>query len=287
MIPSALPSPVFPSLARLRITADFNLELGIQLVKFMSPGSALSSISITTRGFPDTRIDVSEWSELLSAIQETCCTRSLQRLYISDYHQPKLGIEAPVASPGLQLHSDQLKCLFPFANLTELDLSTYHGFDLNDGLIQEMVIAWPKLQIFRLASACKSPSDLMPPLTLSSLIPFAQYFRCLSLLAITINAHVVLNTTTAIKISNHTLHTLDIGLSPITSVVVPQVAALLSDLFPNLTKILNHRRYFREDEQPPYESSDKAWCMVETLTKTFARVREEEFRRVKALVPEI
>ncbi|KAG6812311.1 hypothetical protein H0H92_003484 [Tricholoma furcatifolium] len=279
-IPSALPSSAFQFLTELT-AGDMAFDKCIQILELMGQGSVLQSLSIEYHEYPV--VDTSQWPRLIHTIAATCSVDCLRKLHISDYDEMDVEAEVDFAAPGLQVTSDDITPLLKFANLKNLCLSAYHGFNLNDAFIKDMAIALPRLQklTFRMSTWPRP----LPAIHLSSLRHFAQH-QHLCYLGLTLNACGMSrpNTTDDIQISNYGLRTLDVGFSTIMNRDIPYVAAFLSGIFPSLDIILHHYSRFDGDPEVQKLELNRDWYRVERLTEILAGVREQEIRRMRSLL---
>ncbi|KAJ7622917.1 hypothetical protein DFH06DRAFT_1231283 [Mycena polygramma] len=175
------------------------------------------------------RLDGQLYAALASHLSHTALQiLSVKRAQDSEIDTPPAGT---ITNYVVDRHS--LQTLFCFANLTDLHLQPPVGFDLNDVVVWEMARAWPKLTTLCLDAA----TDFHYPSSISihGLRAFAKHCDDLAFLTITLDASTVPPDISSENISQSSLTSLDIGLSPITDSLA--VAQVLSGLFPNLAGV--------------------------------------------------
>jgi len=177
---------------------------------------------------------------------------------------------------GFTIDADMMRPLLSFVNLREIDINSYHGFELGNDFLDEVTKAWPKLRRLRLGSRGWGGRS---SITLAGFVPLIQRCPDLTYLSLVVDATVVDHCLT-IPASNTEIKTLYLGDSKIEDPA--SVAACLSGLFPNLTSIVSWDQALVISAATPAEEkmySDR-WIEVVRLTKIFADVRQiEESKR--------
>lgn len=234
--------------------------------------NAISSGTLRTA-----RIDLSapatssEWKELLTALNEHCSHTTFIDLEVwSDWH----GAEVE-DTPEYTVQIPHIKPLFSFRNLTNVHLNPCGPVDLDDAGVEEMAMAWPNITDLFVEGNIE-PSH-PPRVTLTGLTPFARYCKDLHSLTIAFDATVIPPSQPEPQISSESLLSLHVKYSPIAH--PPQVAAFLSDIFPNLAGIENSGGSMRTGDEVPETDIDKMWTEVEALIGVFAAVRTQERAR--------
>jgi hypothetical protein len=273
--PPGLPLPgntsAFRALSYLEIYCD-KPTFCTGIVRAMSNG-ILEKVMLEY-GVPATSLD---WMEFLTALDEHCGHTSLLEIHASSSNYPSIEVDQ---APDFIIRATHLKPLFSFRRLTDVYLHPCGFFDLDDADVQSIAMAWPDIQILYLDGKLEGPEGPeRPRATLSGLTSFAEHCKKLCNLTIAVDATVIPILKPGPKISSESLTELHVLHSPIAQ--PKQVAAFLSDLFPNLLFISNSDRDFRIDQgiDEVEVDEDEMWLEVEELIPVFASVRAQEEAR--------
>lgn len=171
-----------------------------------------------------------------------------------------------------------LRPLFSFSDLTNIKIIADGGFDLDDDGIIELAMALPNLWHLDLVAEFNWP--VVSRITLHGLISLVKYCPELHSLGIVVDA-----TTFAISSDKpgggakcRDLHVVYFGNSRISD--PPVVAAVLSDIFPNIEDIFAWDDDNLDDQHTDIEAREyqQRWRQVQTLLPTFLAVRKQEAR---------
>ncbi|CAL1712122.1 unnamed protein product [Somion occarium] len=164
-----------------------------------------------------------------------------------------------------------LEPLFVFGNLEKLELDCHWCYDLDDSFIASAAKAWPRMEEFTL-----DPYGTWPPsgechATMMSLLSITQY--CPSITWISSHfegrapavseAHRPGNGHHAAKV-----HSIEVGNAGISAADVRDVAAFLSDIFPNLRSVCSW-----SDQDSPVSGR---WQEVASLARWAISIRSQE-----------
>ncbi|KIJ67166.1 hypothetical protein HYDPIDRAFT_165875 [Hydnomerulius pinastri MD-312] len=165
----------FGCLKKLQILApDINSVIGF--LSFMSPGSPLRSVVITFKSHPQPK-QVERALTLLAGAGP-----ALEMLYLLCQQSPLQPRPGVLSGPPFPL-----KPLIPLSNLTTLDINIGSlECDLNNHIVQEIALAWPKLRLLRLYSSFGV--DSRPKVTLPGLLPLLQHCSALVSLTLPVDA---------------------------------------------------------------------------------------------------
>jgi hypothetical protein len=248
--------PAFPVLQTLSFEADDASAL--PRVLSFSTKCPINDLSFEVNQPSST----DSWRECFQALQKHISHNTLKSLQFGEIGEEQA--DATRAIPGTLLMS-----LHVFSNLTKFTLRLSSPLEFDDTTLKSMAIAWPSLR--ELCLGTDRALGGLSNVTLAGLIPLVQYCRDLSILEVVVNA----TNTTALSqskpgagISNTLMTSLNFGDSRI-SPDVSNIAAFLSDIFPNVTSIL-----YDVDQQ--IEEFDDRWEQVERLIPVFAKVRLQE-----------
>jgi hypothetical protein len=272
--PPGLPLPknssAFQALSYLEVYCD-KLTFCTGIVQAMSNG-ILKKVTLAY----EVAATSLELMKFLAALDEHCGHTSLLEIdaSISDSDSP--SIEAYQA-PEFIIRATHLKPILSFQRLTDVCLHPCGFFDLDDADVESLAMALPDIQILYLDGESKGP--VRHRATLSGLTAFAEHCKRLCSLAIAFDATVIPILKPGPKVSSESLTGLRVLHSPIAQ--PKQVAAFLSDLFPNLSFISNKEREYRADRgvEEAEEDQDKKWVEVEGLIAVLASVRAQEMAR--------
>ncbi|KAJ6612441.1 hypothetical protein B0H10DRAFT_1952334 [Mycena sp. CBHHK59/15] len=149
--------------------------------------------------------------------------------------------------------------LLYFQNLTQIDILTMVGLDLDDSAVDEIARAWPQVETLYLMG-CSHYTELCP--TLQRLCSFTQHCASLRTLWIAFDASIV--PTPRIVVSQQALTELDVWNSPITTPL--PVARFIAANFLNLEYIgscWNGWDEFDDDDMFLHDSWDEVDRLVQ------------------------
>jgi hypothetical protein len=248
------PSLPFPALedfhAFLASTADAR-----EFLQFISSSSNVESLSIDVSIIPPPQ----ELYTFLTTVRQSSfrdklTTVLLQESEAADEDVPSHSLDAHTLSPLFQCH-----------NLEVIWVSIRYGQEgIDNSLMKDMALAWPRLRKISLFSFYHT-SRWQSNVNLEGLIHLAQY--CPALESVSHEFDVSLPTTwdhPGNGIRNESLTYLNVDRSRITDPLA--VAALLSDVFPNLK--LKHRWHFSgapgsDGDDPAFVEMCKCWEQVD------------------------
>ncbi|KAG5642546.1 hypothetical protein DXG03_002584 [Asterophora parasitica] len=280
-LPSALPHSAFPALRNLSIRSE-ELEFSITFLRLWSTCSLLSGAEFRSN---ERSLSASTWAEIIGIVADKFSPSILTCLRIEDYSESRADIDPATVSEECVVPAKSLRPLLAFSNLTTVELSASHGFDIDDAFILDLAITWPRIEYLKFDSECIP--HRRPCATLFSLITLAQYCPLLYTIFININARIIPDIDpNAPKVSLAALQFLNVVHSPISSGDTAKVAALLSDIFPNIETLDSWYKKLRDEEDPPENDHDKRWTEVESLIVTFVGVRNQEIARMNTRLAE-
>jgi len=174
-----------------------------------------------------------------------------------------------VILPSYSLEPQTLSPLLLCPNLEKVSLSILYGQEaIDNSLMKAMALAWPRLRSFHISSVHRA-SEWHSSVSLEGLIHFARH--CPALGSVSYQFDASLPTTSMHSgdgIRNESLTRLCVGYSHITD--PPAVAALLSDVFPNMRLDLRSGALDRDidsDDEDDTESAEnyKHWKEVDQM----------------------
>lgn len=171
------------------------------------------------------------------------------------------------------LKIDGLLPFLAFTHLTEVNLIAPGGFDLDDDDIKVIAKAWPRVTELTLGSS-ELELYLHPRLSLYSLISIAEFCPDTCRLWIAVDASVIPPISARggeEGIRNHSLVTLGVKGSPIESAV--DVAAFLSDLFPNIVNIGLYSEFGMQNEET--RRTGRLWDEVDDLLSSVSAEHDD------------
>ncbi|RDB14801.1 hypothetical protein Hypma_016475 [Hypsizygus marmoreus] len=258
-------SCAFPAV-RTMIISSPDFSFCTDLLRSMSPGSSLKNINFSTTKFvPSTSM---EWTNVIQALHDICDHSALEHLSLRDNEEDLDQFEDQYPNVVGPKH---LKPLLAFSRLTSISLRANGGFDLDDPMVNDMAVAWPRLTNLRVSSDF-APS---PRATISALTSLAQHCPRIMTLTMAFNAEPasIPTPTSSPRVSNTQLKSLNVENSPISH--APSVAAFLSDIFPKIATV-----FVNENDNIDEETElEKAWGEVQNLLWVFASVRDHETSR--------
>lgn len=181
-------------------------------------------------------------------MQQGISCSSLQHIHISRNHENIISAS---------ITFEALSPLLTFTCLTQVIIINY-GFDLDDENLQIMASAWTCLQALVLITL--NPRHSQPRITINGLVSLVQH--CPSLVDLTIAfdaSQAYLRAEGGAR--NERIHTLGVSHSPIGD--LDKVAALLSDMFPNLC-FINVCQCWLKGGQLDHIGDRDAWKKVES-----------------------
>lgn len=193
-------------------------------------------------------LETHQWSELFKAVQQGISCSSLQHIHISRNHENIISAS---------ITFEALSPLLTFTCLTQVIIIN-HGFDLDDENLQIMASAWTCLQALVLITL--NPRHSQPRITINGLVSLVQH--CPSLVDLTIAfdaSQAYLRAEGGAR--SERIHTLGVSHSPIGD--LDKVAALLSDMFPNLC-FINVCQCWLKGGQLDHIGDRDAWKEVES-----------------------
>ncbi|KAJ7728875.1 hypothetical protein B0H16DRAFT_1697316 [Mycena metata] len=145
-----------------------------------------------------------------------------------------------------RLRSHRIEHLFCFGNLTELEIQSPCGFELDDDVCREMARAWPH------AERLTFEEHYIPrawPVTLEALRSFAQHCPNLNRLRITLEARTIPRSPPSSGSAQMRLENLHLGRS-IISLYLEEMAKFVGSLFPNLIylEVMKNNLFADEDD---------------------------------------
>jgi hypothetical protein len=201
----------FPCLQELTVVCEL-VSFAIGLVKAMS-SSPLTSVTIVS----ETAM-TSGYQDVINVLRDCCSFSLLKSVYIGED-----GEDEPVT------RSVDLRPLFAFSNLTDVALYSYASLGLDDNSLKEIAQAWSHITCLEIDGG---GVDEQPRVTLSGLVPLAQYCLRLQKLTIRLDARSVPPPTTESSgVTHRSLKALWVLDSPITEPA--RVAAFIDDIFPD------------------------------------------------------
>ncbi|KAJ7202458.1 hypothetical protein B0H12DRAFT_1162647 [Mycena haematopus] len=188
-------------------------------------------------------VEKSTTRRLYAALATHLAHSTLQILFVDVPEE--LEIETPTTSTlaNYVVDGSILATTFCFANLTEIILRPPAGFDIDDPMAWDIARAWPRVHSLFLVAATelRHPSSM----SLRGLSAFAKHCPELTYLGVTFDASTIPPPTPELIVSQMSLDSLDVSISPITD--PPAVASFMSALFPNLATIYVHTGSLWED----------------------------------------
>ncbi|KAF8349637.1 hypothetical protein F5887DRAFT_947344 [Amanita rubescens] len=242
--------PVLKHLAMVRCEMDSCL----QVLKCMS-STPLRSINLFITGTPQEP----QWAGVVNGLQNGILHDTLTDFVISSVAGRRL----------VTLSFQTISPLLHFRHIRSFGVYGYCTLDIDDDDVACIVKAWSKLRKFTMIPKKPVPTRL----TSHALISFAKHCPGLEELSLTINADALDNYEEQLGngTCNRALRELGVNDSPIEN--PGRIAAFISDMFPEVTKIT-----VSELNEDPEEKKRK-WKEVERLIPVFAAVRKQEANR--------
>ncbi|RDB14878.1 hypothetical protein Hypma_016419 [Hypsizygus marmoreus] len=261
----------FPALVDLLLDCD-DFSFCVDLLRSMAPGAVLEWISLKAYNAPPPGFG---WRDLANALHDTCSHSSPQRITIWDDFEKEDGSEVEDFGEDLMIVTEHLRPLLHFSHITNIDLYSRYGFDLDDTLLRDLAKAWPRLQYLSIKGG--PPQGRIPRVTIASLRILARHCKHLQTITMAFDARLVPPPKASQRVFSTRLFILDVIGSSISNAV--KVAAFLSDVFPRLASVTNCDAIYRRHDEQPESEMDKKWTEVEHLMRDFAIVRAQETAR--------
>ncbi|KAJ7187270.1 hypothetical protein C8R46DRAFT_1184920 [Mycena filopes] len=271
-------NPTFPALRDVDFFAS-SVQFGIEFANMLSACS-LNSFQLGT----DVLASNATIGEFFCALTAGVIHPTFTSIRISEIDSGLSPTPPASTMSEYVIGGPTLALLFCFNNLTDVELRTSAGFDIDDTTAGDMARAWPNIKRLELAS-CTDMHHLSS-LTLLGLRYFGIHCPDLISLKITFNASAVppFDNSPETRISHGRLLSLDVAASPISDPAA--VGRFVSALFPNLIEIGTLHEWDWEDPDDQDDTEEMAarraylhkWKQVETLIPMVSAVRAEERR---------
>jgi hypothetical protein len=217
----SVPTTPFPEIGSLYVTSRDGTGV-IRLIELLS-AKKLHLLSVRDMGWVLGRLDI---TQLIKAIDMRCSHTNLVSLFVS-----VVGID-PAHSANYPFGT--LAPLLSFKNMAQMGFFNV-SFDLDDGDIENIAIAWPCLRSLTLTSA---PHERRSKLTLASIVALAKH--CLDLETFELAIHIAVVDFSLLPregavIPNRIIENIVLDQSTTDDLVnAVEVAKFLSRLFPSL-----------------------------------------------------
>ncbi|KAH9919402.1 uncharacterized protein B0H18DRAFT_636211 [Fomitopsis serialis] len=201
---------------------------------------------------PDTIVRV------LQLLHERCSHTVLEGIDVHNVDYISAGEQVREA---IRFTAATMRRLCDFHRIRLFDLHTDLLIVLDDEVIKQLAMSWPRLEFLHFLSANDHPWHTPTATTLKGLVHLARYCPSLRLLTIDLNASdsdVSLRTKPGGGIRNQTLRRVTFGHSPALGNTA-KIAAFLFAIFPNIISIND------DDEVPIEESWDQVFNTYEVL----------------------
>ncbi|KAF7358877.1 F-box domain-containing protein [Mycena sanguinolenta] len=272
---SSLSAPLLPFIALKRLGIGFKIEAVTHFFRRCS-GAPLQDIEITLASCsPTTAIHM-----LYSALREGCSHTSLLSLSVEE------GTEdiAETGDDAYAINIQSLRLLFCFVNLTSIYITSYVGFNVDDGAMKELALAWPKIKLLQLRfRSHTNESRPYTQLSLRCLYTLAKYCPTLTELEVTLDATVIPKgpDIESQPVIQSALRDFNAGKSSISQPTI-HVAQYISELFPNLSELTTCRTLRRNDDPDELERHSQEiayhnlWMEVALQIPVLTATHEEE-----------
>lgn len=245
--------------------ANSSIELPVELISCMSR-TPLQTLRLEFGRDPV----AGELSNLFMSMRRNISQFSLRNLRL-DYDLEKADLVEGERSISITL--EELSPLLTFTNLLDVSIELNYEFHLDKEDLRIITSSWPHLQHLKLASL--RPSQYWPLISINDFTYFVGQCPSLEGLTIAFDASEACLGTEKPGggVCYEKIHTLGVLHSPIGD--PGNVAAFLSDIFPNLRDI---PVFYSEDLELPddYYELDQKWGEVLRLVKLFSLVRTQE-----------
>jgi hypothetical protein len=234
-ITGSVSSPLAPELTKLHLhSSDFaDIVRILELVCTVN----LHEIEVHHFGLHDLLPDVTPLFETIGTRCSPIHLSSIEVEYLEDDKRISTRIRSLSA----------LTPLFRLRNLTTLRMSEWWTFDLDDGDIKEIALAWPHLRYLQLNTKNYEDLDVTPRTTLASLVTLSEH--CPRLWYLNFGLHIAeVDFDLLIPPVPLNLELTSLDISTVGHSVNPQdVADFLVALFPNLTDVSGNDYYGDSD----------------------------------------
>lgn len=252
----------FPSLEELHLSTSFTILAHILSSSQFPILEAVTFDLESQKPLPGT-----SFAQLTALIARTCSHSVLRAIDVSSHQCP-----AEDRNPDHTILPDALRPLLVFSNLHTVVLNAHLCLNLDDVVIRDMALAWPRLTHLWLDPTGRWP--IPSRVTLNGLIPLAEKCPQLRKLGIPVNANISMPFSgVAVRPGrgrvNYQLRAIMVGNSYISSSY--DTAAFLSDIFPNLRRVDSWLDF--TEEEGMYKSR---WNEVGKLVPCFTQVRMQE-----------
>ncbi|KAJ7983095.1 hypothetical protein DFH06DRAFT_1123111 [Mycena polygramma] len=263
-LPDFLAGRTFPVLNKLSISCE-TARFCAGVIRVIS-SRHFQSLSITQL----TSWTTAAWQELHTTIRDCLDHTALNTIEVE-----AKGVRRPSDTAPYVLSSDAVRHLLAFKNMTDVTYQVYPCLDANDDFLEEMALAWPKIETLYLGTEVLHTQP--PQATLKCLIAFARHCSGLSNLGVLMDVSLVPTFTQVPghRIS-HSLNCLDVGTSPIDAAIAMPVAAFLSNLFPELDYLFTFSTGNTVPLPDPLPAYATTWGRVSDMIPVFRSVRQEE-----------
>ncbi|KAJ7673985.1 hypothetical protein DFH06DRAFT_1292737 [Mycena polygramma] len=173
--------------------------------------------------------------------------------------------DPPFRRANFPVRSQRIQTLFCFRNLTDIELESSYGFELNDSVCAQMACAWPQAE--RLTLREFYPPRHQSAVTPECLLSFARHCPALTRLQLTFDARSIPQLPRPEQlISQTTLEHLYVGYSPVDLFEPNPAATFIGAIFPQLKFITTggEDAYKHREVDPDMEADDEffAWRAV-------------------------
>lgn len=247
---SSLSGQAFPLLSSLQIWSS-SIEHCTSLLPLIS-SNVLRFVDMLVYITPSS----AQVCKLLEAIAEHPSQKHISSLYLNT----SFNLHSFPMTTRHTITPSVLRPLLSLSNLDEISISLECEFSLDDVLLRDMAVAWPKLKTFQLGSRTKQFMNHYLKTTLNGLVPFAFHCPLLESLSVAVDARK--SSPIDLTPQQHLLRHLDVGFSPIH--IPATVAAFLSGIFPSIVEL--------KASGPDVHF----WYQVTSLLKEFRTVRQQE-----------
>lgn len=222
--------PVFPKMEEFAFHSSDDLDGTLELIRRMAP-SFLQSITLTLAGVAP--LGERRIHNLFQCLEANCDSASLVTIcLVQDADDDFADFEWP------KYTTNTFRPLLLFRNLQALDLQLCEVQYALDNLPVTMASSWPLMRRFELRSEMFDTPPLCG-LTLDDLLPMAKHWPQLEYLSLTVNFSTNGVPTERPGGGNQCLllTTINVDHSIVDSDQKADIAAFLSDIFPNLVRI--------------------------------------------------
>ncbi|KAJ7455840.1 hypothetical protein FB451DRAFT_1143740 [Mycena latifolia] len=210
-----------------------------------------------------------ETHNLFDALSASVLHSSLTEISVINEYEDR----NPAHDPNHIVHSQSVRPLFSFSNLTSVLILTAVGIDLDNATVSTLARAWPRLECLELSSYYQYSPAGRPRATLECLRSFAAWCPRLAKLSMTLDGTAIPSLESgSSRVLHSVLGCLHVEHSPISTPL--SVARFLSGIFTALKDI----RSSAEDNESEFEDE---------LTEQSAAIRYDRWKEVESLLPEL